>query len=217
MIEPVVSGVAAFAATNFDDLFLLILWFSRARSDPRAERMIIAGQYLGFSLLILISVLVYIGTLLVPREYVGLLGILPITLGLRELLSLRRRGGEEAEVLEADAPPGNVPRVLRSRLFHWLDPDAAAVAVVTVANGSDNLAVYPPLFAAGGVARMIVIILVLLVMVGVWCALADRLAEHPLTAAPLRKYGPVVMPFVLIGIGLLILIESGAFRVLALQ
>lgn len=217
MIEPVVSGVAAFAATNFDDLFLLILWFSRARSDPRAERMIVAGQYLGFSILVLVSVLAYIGTLLIPGEYVGLLGILPIILGLRELVSLRRRAGEEAEVLEADDPRGNVPRVLRSRLFHWLDPHAAAVAAVTVANGSDNLAVYPPLFAAGGVTRMLVIIVVLFVMVGVWCFLADRLAEHPVTAAPLRKYGPVVMPFVLIGIGVLILIESGALRILGLR
>jgi len=215
MIEPVVSGVAAFAATNFDDLFLLMLWFSRARSDPRAERMIIVGQYLGFSVLVLVSVLGYVGTLLVPREYVGLLGILPIILGLRGLLERRRRAGEEAEPLEADDSYGSVPRVLRSRLFGWLDPHAAAVAVVTVANGSDNLAVYPPLFAAGGVTRMIVIIFVLLVMVGVWCFLADRLAEHPVTAAPLRKYGPVVMPFVLIGIGVLILIESGALRALA--
>jgi len=217
MIEPVVSGVAAFAATNFDDLFLLMLWFSRGRSDPRAERMIIAGQYLGFSVLVLASVLGYVGTLLVPREYVGLLGILPIILGLRALLSLRRQAREEPEPPEPDDPRGNVPRVLRSRLFRWLDHRAAAVAVVTVANGSDNLAVYPPLFAAGGVTRMIVIILVLLVMVGVWCLVADRLAEHPVTAAPLRKYGPVVMPFVLIGIGLLILFESEVLGVLALR
>jgi len=217
MIEAVVSGVAAFAATNFDDLFLLMLWFSRARDDPRAERMIIAGQYLGFSVLVLVSVVGYVGALLIPREYVGLLGILPIILGVRGLLALRRRTIEEAEPLDAEDRRGKVPDFLRSRLFRWLDPQAAAVAVVTVANGSDNLAVYPPLFAAGGVARMIVMILVLLVMVGVWCFIADRLAEHPVTAAPLRKYGPVVMPFVLIGIGLLILVESGALRLLGLE
>lgn len=208
--------MAAFAATNFDDLFLLMLWFSRARSDPRAERTIIAGQYLGFSILILVSVLGYVGTLLVPREYVGFLGILPIILGLRGLLGLRRRVGGEAEPLEADDSRGGVPRDVRLGLFRWLDPHAAAVAVVTVANGSDNLAVYPPLFAAGGVTRMVVIIFVLLAMVGLWCFFADRLAEHPVTAAPLRKYGPAVMPFVLIGIGLLIRIESEALRVLGL-
>lgn len=214
MIEAVVSGMAAFAATNFDDLFLLILWFSGAGSDPRAERMIIVGQYLGFSVLVLVSVLGYVGTLLVPREYVGFLGILPIVLGLRGLFGRRRRAGSEAEPLEADDSRVEVPRILRSRLFRWLEPRAATVAVVTVANGSDNLAVYPPLFAAGGVATMIVIVSVLFVMVGLWCFLADRLAEHPVTAAPLRKYAPFVMPFVLIGIGLLILSESGALRVL---
>lgn len=214
MIEPVLSGIASFAATNLDDLFLLILWFSSARSDPRAERMIVGGQYLGFSVLVVFSVLAYLGTLLIPREYVGLLGILPIVLGIRELLSLAR-GGIGADVPdEPFGPAAGGPRFLRSPLFRWLSPQAASVAVVTVANGGDNLAIYPPLFAAGGVARMLIIIAVLYIMVAIWCYVADRLAEHPRSAAPLRRYGRVIMPFVLIGIGALILIESGSVAAL---
>jgi cadmium resistance protein CadD (predicted permease) len=91
-----------------------------------------------------------------------------------------------------------------------VNPEAASIAAVTVANGSDNLAIYIPLFAAGGIQQMVIIIVVLLLMVRVWCFIADWLAENPVTAGPLRRYGRLIMPFVLIAIGLKILVESGA-------
>lgn len=211
-IEALISGVAAFAATNLDDLFLLMLYFSRAENNPQRERNIIVGQYLGFAVLVGISVLGYLGSLLIPRQYVGLLGILPILLGVRELLALRK--GEEQDELEAEtnlqAPAQS--RIFRSRLLTWVSPQAGSIAAVTIANGSDNLAVYTPLFAAGGVTQMMIIIVVLLVMVRVWCFIADWLAENPVTAGPLRRYGRVLMPFVLMGIGLTILLESGAIN-----
>lgn len=207
-----ISGVAAFAATNLDDLFLLMLYFSQANNNPQRERSIIVGQYLGFSVLVFISVLGYLGSLLIPRHYVGLLGILPILLGVRELLSLRQADEQAEQQVVADAQEPAPPSIFRSRLLNWLNPQASSIAAVTVANGSDNLAVYTPLFAAGGVTQMVIIIAVLLLMVRVWCFIADWLAENPVTAGPLRRYGRLLMPFVLIGIGLTILLESGALE-----
>lgn len=209
IIGAVISGVTAFAATNLDDLFLLMLYFSRANNNPQREGNIILGQYLGFSVLVFISVLGYLGSLLIPRHYVGLLGILPILLGIRELLSLRRADEkDEQQIVKSPTRPG----IFRSRLLKWVNPQASSIAAITVANGSDNLAVYTPLFAAGGVMPMVIIILVLLLMVRVWCFIADWLAENPVTAGPLRRYGKLLMPFVLMGIGLTILIESGALE-----
>lgn len=52
---------------------------------------------------------------------------------------------------------------------------------------------------------------VFLVGVGVWCAAGWFLATRPLVAAALARWGHVVLPVVLIGIGLVILIEGGAF------
>ena len=51
-------------------------------------------------------------------------------------------------------------------------------------------------------------------MVRVVCFMANWLAENPVTAGPLHRYGHLLMPFVLIGIGLTILIESGATEAL---
>ena len=210
ILGAIISGVAAFAATNLDDLFLLMLYFSRANNDPQQEGNIILGQYIGFSVLVFISVLGYLGSLLIPRHYVGLLGIMPILLGVRELLSLRQVNEQHEQQVEADALELASPAMFRSRLLNWLNPQTSSVAAVTVANGSDNLAVYTPLFAAGGVTSMLIIITIFLLMVRVWCLIADWLAENPVTAGPLRRYGRRLMPFVLMGIGLTILIESGA-------
>ena len=212
LLGALISGVAAFAATNLDDLFLLMLYFSQANNNPQRERSIIVGQYLGFSVLVFISVLGYLGSLLIPRHYVGLLGILPILLGVRELLSLRQADKQDEQQVEADAQEPAPASVFRSRLLNWLNPQASSIAAVTVANGSDNLAVYTPLFATGGVTEMVIMIAVLLLMVRLWCFIADWLAENPVTAGPLRRYGRLLMPFVLIGIGLTILLESGALE-----
>ena len=214
ILGSLVSGVAAFAATNIDDIFLLMLYFSRANNDPRREREIIFGQYLGFSVLVFISVLGYLGSLLFPRQYVGLLGFFPIVLGIRELLELRR--GEDKEELtveeNADGRQNTGQGIWGSKLFRWVNPQVGSIAAVTIANGSDNIAVYSPLFAAGSGFRMLVIIAVFIMMVRVWCYIADWLAENPVTAGPLRRYGRLLMPFVLMGIGLVILIESEAIR-----
>jgi cadmium resistance transport/sequestration family protein len=214
ILSSVFSGVAAFAATNIDDLFLLMLYFSRANNDPRREREIILGQYLGFSVLVFISVLGYAGSLLFPRQYVGLLGFLPIVLGIRELLELRKGEDKEETIVEENANGRQNTRhgIWDSSLLRWVNPQVGSIAAVTIANGSDNIAVYSPLFAAGDASSMLIIIGVFLVMVRVWCWVADFLAENPVTAGPLRRYGRLLMPFVLIGIGLLILVESEAIQ-----
>lgn len=210
IFNAIISSIAAFAATNLDDLFLLMMYFSRANNNPQRERNIIFGQYLGFSVLVFISLVGYLGSLLIPRQYVGLLGILPILLGTRELLLLHQSNEQDEPQVEPEVQDPAPPRFARFKLLKWLNPQVSGIAAVTVANGSDNLAVYTPLFVASGVTQIAISIVVLLLMVRVWCFIADWLAENPITAVPLRRYGRLLMPFVLIGIGVTILIENEA-------
>jgi cadmium resistance protein CadD (predicted permease) len=88
-----------------------------------------------------------------------------------------------------------------------------AVAGVTLASGGDNIGVYVPVFATSGVGGMIVYCLAFLVLVAVWCTLGRFLATHPLIAGALDRWGHVLLPVVLIGIGLVILVEGGAFGI----
>jgi cadmium resistance protein CadD (predicted permease) len=44
----------------------------------------------------------------------------------------------------------------------------------------------------------------------VWCFVALWLVRHTALDRPLRRYGHVLLPFILIGLGVLILYRSGA-------
>ena len=82
---------------------------------------------------------------------------------------------------------------------------------MTFANGGDNLGVYVPVFAATGPAGIAVFSVVFLALVAVWCAAGRFLATRRPVAAALARWGHVVLPVVLVGIGVAILVEGGAF------
>jgi cadmium resistance protein CadD (predicted permease) len=85
------------------------------------------------------------------------------------------------------------------------------VAVVTFANGGDNIGVYVPVFTVAGIGGMSVYVAVFLIGVTLWCAAGWFLATRPLVAEALSRWGHIILPVVLIGIGVVILVEGGAF------
>jgi cadmium resistance protein CadD (predicted permease) len=172
--------VAAFAATNLDDLFLLVAWFAAGRAPARA---IVLGQYLGIGALFAASVAASLLALAAPAAHLAWLGLVPIIVAARMLAKPDR----EDDVPEA---PGVLP-----------------VAAVTVANGADNLGVYIPLFATSAATQIAVYGAVFAGMTALWCAAASWLVRHPAAGAPLRRHGPKAVPLVLIGIGLWILLR----------
>jgi cadmium resistance protein CadD (predicted permease) len=178
VIKILAASVTAFAVTNLDDIFLLTVFFAR-RVPPRR---IVAGQYLGFAAIVAISLtLVWGVSLTIPRVWMRLLGILPLAMGLKELI---------------DAHPfkyGDVGRPVRS--FSVL-----SIAAITLANGGDNVGVYVPLFVASGThLRLILIVYGLLVFV--WCAVGKWFGRHALILKSLARWGHWIVPFVLIGLG----------------
>jgi len=192
-------GVVVFVATNIDDLFVVAAFLA----DPGLRRRaVVAGQYLGIGALVLASALAAWLALAIPEGWVALLGALPLALGLRKLLGLRR----DAHDGEGGAQRGRV-RAQERAAEQRLHSQTLAVAGVTVANGGDNLAAYVPLFATAFDA-IAAYALVFAVMTGLWCVLAYRLVNNPVLGAPLRRYGHVALPVVLIALGLYIL--SGA-------
>lgn len=71
-----------------------------------------------------------------------------------------------------------------------------------------------PLFAASSAASLRVILSIFFVLVGVWCYVGYQLARHPIVARVLTRYGAAIVPFVLIGVGIFILIDSETYRLL---
>lgn len=208
LVAAALTAVATFAATNIDDIVLLMLWFSQSGQGLRG-RQIVAGQYLGFVALVALSLLGFLGALVIPPAWVGLLGFVPIALGVRRLWQLRAgdAGAEEASPPRPEGSPSATPGL-------W-SPQTYGVAAVTFANGGDNLGIYIPLFASSTLPELALTVAIFLLLVAVWCYVGWRLTTQPQVAAALQRYGHVMMPFVLIGLGLYILAEQGTLSLLA--
>ncbi|UBF30566.1 cadmium resistance transporter (plasmid) [Kovacikia minuta CCNUW1] len=194
------TGFTAFTATNLDDILILMLFFSQVNTLFR-KRHIVAGQYLGFTALVLASVPSFFGGLLLPRACIGLLGLIPIAIGISRLVN----GNEDDQSNE----PDTLERQAQSTwLNSFISPQAYSVAAVTFANGGDNIGIYMPLFSSCSWQSLVVILGVFFSLVGVWCFAAYKLTQVPTIADTLTRYGNHLVPFVLIGLGGLILVDS---------
>ncbi|WP_328345013.1 cadmium resistance transporter [Micromonospora sp. NBC_00421] len=187
------AAAAVFAATNLDDIVVLTVLFVAARGTGRPRPwQIVSGQYLGITALVAVGLVVAAGLLVVPDPWTGLLGLLPVALGVRALLART----------DDDAPPSVVGGLL-------------GVTGVTIANGADNIAVYVPVFRSLDPGTALVYLLVFAALVAVWCGAAALLGGHPRVVRLIGRAGHWLVPAVFIGIGLVILVGSGVLGRLA--
>lgn len=186
MLELSALGIAAFVSTNIDDIFLLMMFFANARFAPA---QIVLGQYAGMAVLVLASLIAALATVALPDQIIGLMGVLPIAIGIKELLELRQADDDDAQPLPNRA-------------------GFLTVTAVMIANGADNIGVYVPLFAVRTPAERLVIGLIFALLTGVWCAAGYALVNNPLLGAHIRRVGRRILPFVLIGLGIYILAEA---------
>jgi cadmium resistance protein CadD (predicted permease) len=84
LLQVAIAAVTAFGATNLDDILILMFLFSQVNSKLRVHH-IIWGQYMGMSLILLLSLPGFLGGLVVPKPWIGLLGFLPIVIGFQKL------------------------------------------------------------------------------------------------------------------------------------
>jgi len=160
-------------------------------------RQVVLGQYLGIGFLVCVGILGSLIALVIPSHIVGLLGIVPILIGIKELVENR---------MKVKSPMKLEYKKNKSH-FSFL-----TVAAVTIANGGDNIGVYVPLFSKyDTVEQITVIVTIFIIMTAIWCAAAYYLVYHPLLASKIQRTGKLVLPFVLIGLGTYILLDSFLF------
>jgi cadmium resistance protein CadD (predicted permease) len=116
-------------------------------------------------------------------------------------------GAEESGAAAAVTALSNAASASSTRNASFL-----TVAGVAIANGSDNLAVYVPLYASHSPGESALISLVFVVMTGLWCAGAIWLVEHPLLGAPIRRYGTALLPLILLAIGVSVITRNDTLR-----
>lgn len=202
------QAIALFALTNIDDIVVLAVFFGQTTSRSGRLRVVL-GQYIGFAGILLAAVVGTVGAGLLPGQAIPYLGVLPLVLGLRAAWRIWRErrdstAGAEAESETRDAEARGTTKASRQ-------PEALTVAAVTLANGGDNIGVYVPVFVATGISALITCVIVFLLLVAVWCVAGWWFASRPVVAQVLTRWGHLILPVVLIAIGLIILIEGGAF------
>jgi cadmium resistance protein CadD (predicted permease) len=210
-----IEGIIAFTVTNIDDMMILLLLFSQIDSNFR-KRHIFIGQYLGFFAIIMLSLPGFFGGLFIQREWLGLLGIIPIAIGMKQLINQQAEGTESTEVQTVNP---DFPRLLHlnpvfSFFLSILHPNTYQVAAVTIANSGDNISVYIPLFAGQDFVSLGIIIAVFLAMVGVGCGIAYLLTSQVTIGYILSRYGRAMIPFILMALGLFIMYDRGTFKLL---
>jgi cadmium resistance protein CadD (predicted permease) len=186
-------AIVAFASTNVDDVFVLVSFL--ADKQFRARDVVI-GQYAGVGALYATSGVAALVSLMIPSQYVGLLGLVPIAIGARKLWNPNRRNKKQE--LQGTSSSGAY--------------GSLTVAAVTIANGGDNIAVYTALLASRGGYDILTIGVVFAIMTGLWCLAAHWFINHRALGAPIRRHAQRIVPFVLIGLGILILMKAGALR-----
>ena len=196
-MEIILNSIIAFASTNLDDIFLLILFFS---DNKFKSRDIYLGQYLGIIALVVVSVVGSLVGNFIDSKYIGLLGLFPIYLGVRQITALIRRKDKE-DTLPEQETLNSATGIL-------------SVATVTIANGGDNIGTYVPLFATLTSPDKSIMILVFLIMTFIWVAAAKYLSTHPMLAKVLADCGHIITPLLLCLLGFYILRESGSFELI---
>jgi cadmium resistance protein CadD (predicted permease) len=221
------TAVALFAGTNVDDLVVLALLSAASRATGRPKRWEIwAGQYLGFALLVGLSLAAGRGLSLLPARWLWLLALIPLALGVVTLLGAiraARRGDQSAHSPTGDIPDaaglpaaggrtsmggllgvggGTSAASLPSVAGLSTVAGAAGVATLTVVDGADNLAAYTPVFATADGGRIALTLAVFAVGVAVWCAAGALLTRHHRITDTLERYGRWILPaaFILIGL-----------------
>jgi cadmium resistance protein CadD (predicted permease) len=196
-------GIAAFVSTNIDDLLILMAFFATRRFPPF---QIVLGQYIGMGSLIVVSLLGLLIALVVPRNLIGLIGLFPIAIGIKELLELHKKSNDydnkdnEEEQLAKQ-------HLQRSKKIAYLP--FLTVAAITF-SGGEEIGIYTSLFATNNeVSQIIMLVSVVMVLTGFWCGLANYFVNHSFLADRFRHIAARLLPFVLIGLGIYILV--GAF------
>ena len=199
MGQTIISAIGVYISTSIDYLIVLIILFAQL-SQNKQKWHIYAGQYLGTGLLVGVSLVAAYVVNFVPEAWmVGLLGLIPIYLGIRFAIVGEGEEEEEEEIIE------RLEQSKANQLF-W------TVTLLTISSGGDNLGIYIPYFASLDWAQTLVALLVFAIGVIIFCELSWVLSSIPLISETIEKYERIIVPLVFIPLGLYIMYESGTIE-----
>lgn len=177
-------------------MFVLVTFFAEATTSKTITPLkITIGQFIGFTVIVIISMIGFGASLVLPSESIGFLGLLPILLGIWKVLGLLLPNEEE------ESEKSNIAGI----------KSVFKVSIVTVMNGGDNIGTYVPLFSQTKGAEIAVYVVTYYILLGVWCLVAFLIMKQKHILFVAEKYVSVVVPFLYVGLGIYILVKSSCY------
>jgi cadmium resistance protein CadD (predicted permease) len=186
------TAVVVFVSTNVDDLVLVVALFAAASTGALRRWHVVAGQYLGFVVLVIISLLAGQGLTIVPTRWVGLLGLLPVLLGVRGLIKARHIDPDAGQVYSVDRVAAGAGR-RRDHRQRRRQPHDLLAAVPHLHDGRHRDRDRDVVFA--GVALR--------------CAAGVLLSADKRVAKSMQRLSRWLVPLVFVTIGTTVLIRTG--------
>ena len=181
-------AAAAYVATNLDNFILLVSLLARYRNH---KPQVVAAYFACALILGLIGFWIAMAASFAPVGYIGLLGVVPIFIGIVGVIRLR---AETDEIVAADKTPvGGMRSVF------------GAVLISQFANGADTIITFGALFADSMPAADILILLTLATMAAIFVFAAIYSIGHPALSDWIDRWAHRVSPFILILVGFYIL------------
>ena len=184
-------AAAAYIATNLDNFTLLVSLLVRYRT----RAIVVSAGFVSSMILLLIAGFL-IGTSgdRLPSQYLGLLGVIPLSIGFVGLWRLVR----SRPAIKADAKS---------------EKDSVKTVFITsflsqIGNGADTVITFSILFADSTTAADSVIVATLLTIVGIFLSIAIYGIRHPAVSDMVDRYANKVTPFLLMFVGLYVILNT---------
>ena len=198
MIQTIVTAAVLYIVTALDLLVILLMFFARAKTR-KEYRDIYIGQYVGSVTLIVVSLFFAFVLNYVPEKWIlGLLGLIPIYLGIKVAIYGDSDGEERAK------------KELNEKGLSKL---VGTVAIVTIAScGADNIGLFVPYFVTLSVTNLLITLFVFLILIFFLVFTAQKLANIPGVGEIVEKFGRWIMAVIYIALGLFIIIENDTIQ-----
>ncbi|WP_243081597.1 CadD family cadmium resistance transporter [Staphylococcus capitis] len=198
MIQTIVTAAILYIATALDLLVILLMFFARANTR-KEYRDIYIGQYVGSVALIVISLFFAFVLNYFPEKWIlGLLGLIPIYLGIKVAIYGDSDGEERAK------------KELNEKGLSKL---VGTIAIVTIAScGADNIGLFVPYFVTLSVTNLLITLFVFLILIFFLVFTAQKLANIPGVGEIVEKFGRWIMAVIYIALGLFIIIENDTIQ-----
>ncbi|WP_042142014.1 cadmium resistance transporter [Paucisalibacillus sp. EB02] len=187
----IMTMIITFIATGIDEMLVLILLFAHARNQKQIRQVYI-GQQIGMTFILVLAIIAISGISSFAGKWTGLLGLLPIIIGVMELM----------ENDEDNESPGILNKI---SMFSNL---TLRVAIIAVVGGAEELAIYVPYFTSLTWNEIILAIITFLIMIPIWCGIWHMVGSMKNIYRFVKRFQRILIPVVFIGIGMKVLLES---------